>query len=79
MWLRTRGEHRWNGLGAYTEYRDEKVTFQVRRLSRGQHTLRYRIRAEFPGSFSALPTQVKGVYAPELKANSDELQLKVGG
>ena len=68
-------------LGAYTEYRDEyrdeKVTFQVRSLSRGRHTLRYRIRAEVPGSFSAVPTQVNGVYAPELKANSDELRLKV--
>ena len=72
-----RSGHRWNGLGAYTEYRDEKVTFQVRSLSRGRHTLRYRIRAEVSGSFSALPTQVNGVYAPELKANSDELRLKV--
>ena len=72
-----RSGHRWNGLGAYTEFRDEKVTFQVRSLSRGQHTLRYRIRAEVPGSFIALPTQVNGVYAPELQANSDEIRLKV--
>ena len=68
-----RSGRRWNGLGAYTEFRDEKVTFQVRSLSRGRHTLRYRIRAEVPGSFSApLLTQVNGVYAPELKANSDD-------
>jgi uncharacterized protein YfaS (alpha-2-macroglobulin family) len=37
----------------------------------------YRMRAEVPGTFSALPTRAYAMYAPELKANSDEIKLKV--
>ncbi|MEM7391836.1 MAG: alpha-2-macroglobulin family protein, partial [Verrucomicrobiota bacterium] len=66
-----------NSLGAYMELRDEKVTFQVRRLSTGRHSLTYRLRAETPGRFSALPTQAFGMYAPELRANSDSLKIRV--
>ncbi len=30
-----------------------------------------------PGKFSALPTRAYAMYAPELKANSDEIKLHV--
>jgi uncharacterized protein YfaS (alpha-2-macroglobulin family) len=66
------------GLGAYVELRDEKVNLFVRELPRGRHSLRYRMRAEIPGKFSALPAVGSGMYAPELKANSDELKLQIG-
>jgi uncharacterized protein YfaS (alpha-2-macroglobulin family) len=66
------------GLPAYVELRDEKVTFFVRTLARGKHSLRYRMRAEIPGQFSALPTVGSAMYAPELKGNSDEMKLKIG-
>ncbi|MDP6545580.1 MAG: MG2 domain-containing protein [Phycisphaerae bacterium] len=66
-----------NGMGAYMELRDERVTFFVRRLARGKHSLSYRMRAEIPGKFSALPTRASAMYAPELKANSDEIKLKI--
>ena len=36
-----------------------------------------RLRAEIPGKFSALPTKAGGMYAPELKANSDEVKLRI--
>jgi uncharacterized protein YfaS (alpha-2-macroglobulin family) len=62
---------------AYMELRDEKVAFLVRRLPRGTQTITYRLRAEIPGRFSALPTKGLGVYAPELRANSDEIKLNV--
>jgi hypothetical protein len=64
-----------NGMGAYVEFRDQKVAFFVHRLSRGKHSVSYRLRAEIPGKFSALPTRVYAMYAPELKANSDEIKL----
>jgi hypothetical protein len=35
------------------------------------------MRAEVPGKFSALPAKASGMYAPELKANSDEIKLLV--
>jgi alpha-2-macroglobulin len=66
------------GLGAYVELRDEKVNLFLRELPRGRHSLRYRMRAEIPGKFSALPAMGSGMYAPELKANSDELKLRIG-
>jgi uncharacterized protein YfaS (alpha-2-macroglobulin family) len=49
----------------------------VRKLARGKHSVSYRLRAEIPGTFSALPTRASAMYAPELKANSDEIKLTV--
>jgi uncharacterized protein YfaS (alpha-2-macroglobulin family) len=66
------------GLPAYVELRDEKVTLFLRTLARGKHSLRYRMRAEIPGKFSALPTAGYAMYAPELKGNSDEMKLSIG-
>ncbi len=66
-----------DSLGAYQEFRDEKVVFFVRSLKRGRHSISYRLRAEIPGKFSALPVKAYGMYAPELKANSDEIKLKI--
>lgn len=66
-----------NGLGAYTEYRDDRVVFFVRQLARGRHSVSYRLRAEIPGRFSALPTTASAMYAPELCGNSDEIKLQV--
>jgi uncharacterized protein YfaS (alpha-2-macroglobulin family) len=64
-------------MGAYVEYRDRKVCFFVHRLARGRHSVSYRLRAEIPGKFSALPTRAYAMYAPELKANSDEIKLVI--
>ena len=66
-----------NALGAYTEFRDDRVTFFVHRLARGEHSVSYRLRAEIPGRFSALPAKISAMYAPELRGNSDEEKLAV--
>lgn len=66
-----------NALGAYMELRDERVCFFTRVLPRGRHSLSYRLRAEIPGKFSALPTRASAMYAPELKANSDEMKIGI--
>jgi len=66
-----------NDLGAYVEFRDERVAFFARTLARGKHSVSYRLRAEIPGRFHALPARAQAMYAPELRANSDEIQLKV--
>ena len=63
--------------GPYVEFRDNRVVFFCRALARGRHSLSYRMRAEIPGKFSALPTRGYGMYAPELRANSDEIKLRV--
>ncbi|MEJ5341776.1 MAG: MG2 domain-containing protein [Thermogutta sp.] len=64
-------------LGAYVEFRDNRVVFFCRALERGRYSLSYRMRAEIPGKFSALPTRGYAMYAPELRANSDEIKLRV--
>ncbi|MBX7207120.1 MAG: hypothetical protein K1X78_02305 [Verrucomicrobiaceae bacterium] len=67
----------WKGLPAYQEFRDEKVAFFADRLPRGTHNLSYRVKAEIPGRFSALPAKAEAMYAPELKGNSDEFKARV--
>ena len=66
-----------NELGAYVEFSDNRVVFFARTLARGKHSVSYRMRAEIPGKFSALPTRASAMYAPELKGNSDELKIGV--
>jgi hypothetical protein len=66
-----------NALGAYMELRDNRVSFFLRTLARGKHSVAYRLRAEIPGRFSALPARASAMYAPELKGNSDEIKLRI--
>ena len=75
--VEVRSGYNGNEMGAYVEFRDERVAFFVRALARGKHSLSYRLRAEIPGKFSALPTKASAMYAPELKANSDEIKLLI--
>jgi uncharacterized protein YfaS (alpha-2-macroglobulin family) len=75
--VEVRSGYNGNEMHAYVEFRDERVAFFVRALARGQHSLSYRLRAEIPGKFSALPTKASAMYAPELKANSDEIKLAI--
>ena len=60
------------GFWSYMELRDEKVVFFANSIGQGEHLLRYRLRAEIPGIFHALPTVVYAMYVPELRANGDE-------
>jgi len=66
-----------NALGAYVEFRDDRVAFFTRSLPRGRHSIAYRMRAETPGRFSALPARGAAMYAPELRGNSAEFKVIV--
>lgn len=66
------------GLRAYRELRDDRVSFFLSDLARGRHSVTYRMRAEMPSrKVSALPAEIEGMYAPELVGNSDEFKLQV--
>ncbi|MEZ6127372.1 MAG: MG2 domain-containing protein [Planctomycetaceae bacterium] len=66
------------GLRAYRELRDDRVSFFLSNLARGRHSVSYRLRAEMPSQkVSALPAKIEGMYAPELVGNSDEFKLRV--
>lgn len=75
--MELRSGYNGNDMHAYMELHDERVCFFVRALARGKHSVSYRMRAEIPGKFSALPTKASAMYAPELKANSDEIKLNI--
>src|SRR5690606_12256022 len=75
--VEVRSGYHGNEMGAYMELRDDRVSLFVRRLARGTHSVSYRMRAEIPGKFSALPTKAYAMYAPELKGNSNEIKVKV--
>lgn len=64
-------------IGAYMEPRDRTVDFFVRSLARGKSQVSYQLRAEAPGLYHALPTTAEGMYAPELRGNSDEIRLNI--
>ena len=57
-----------DSLCSNMELRDTKVAFFVDRLPQGSRVLRYRLRAEVPGAFNALPTNAYAMYAPDVRA-----------
>jgi uncharacterized protein YfaS (alpha-2-macroglobulin family)/tetratricopeptide (TPR) repeat protein len=65
------------GLRAYRELRDDRVSFFLSQLARGNHSISYRLRAETPGRMAALPARIEGMYAPELVGNSNDFKLQV--
>jgi uncharacterized protein YfaS (alpha-2-macroglobulin family) len=74
--LRSSGREE-NGLWSQMELRDQKVAFFLPTLPQGTRALTYRLRAETPGRFHALPTNGYAMYAPEIRTLSDEFQLGV--
>jgi hypothetical protein len=61
----------------YRELRDRKVALFIDSLEQGFWEIRYELRAEVPGVFHALPLSAEAMYAPEIRANSQEQHLKV--
>lgn len=65
------------GLWSNMELRDEKVAFFLSSLPQGRRTLTYRLRAEIPGRFHALPTNGYAMYAPEIRTLSQEATFTI--
>ncbi len=72
------GERYGDGLCSDMELRDTKTAFFVDHLPQGTRVLRYRLRAEIPGTFHALPTNGYAMYAPEVRALSSGWHVTVG-
>jgi len=53
------------------------VTMFASWVPQGKHTLKYRLRAETPGKFHALPTVSEAMYAPLVRANTDEMRINI--
>lgn len=65
------------GLSIFRELRDTKVGLCIRWLPKGNYSIRYQLRSEAPGRFTAMPTVIQGMYAPELRGNSTDFDLQV--
>jgi len=71
------GEKAGLGLWSNMELRDQKVVFFIAHLPQGNRTLTYRLRAEAPGEFHILPTNGYAMYAPNVRALSEEGKIGV--
>jgi uncharacterized protein YfaS (alpha-2-macroglobulin family) len=59
------------------ELRDQKIAFFLDTLPQGTHRITYKLRAEVPGVFHALPTNGFANYSPDIRATSDEWTVTV--
>jgi uncharacterized protein YfaS (alpha-2-macroglobulin family) len=67
------GQRRW----VHRELRDRKVALFIDKLPEGFWEMRYELRAEVPGDFHALPLLGLAMYVPEIRANGEEMQLRI--
>lgn len=65
------------GLCQNVELRDDRVAFFVSYMHQGYARLKYQLRCEVPGTFSALPTQGGSMYVAEVRANSEEWKCTI--
>ncbi|HEY3319713.1 MAG TPA: alpha-2-macroglobulin family protein [Planctomycetota bacterium] len=72
-----RSGHTYSELCANVELRDDRIAFFAYYLPRGESVLTYRLWAQTPGTFTALPAQCFAMYSPQLRASSAGLKLKV--
>ncbi len=61
----------------YQELRDQKVAFMLESLPQGKTVIKYQLRAETPGVFRILPTNAYAMYAPSIRALSEEGQAHI--
>ncbi len=67
----------WDWWWADQVVRDELMAFALRELPAGTRTLTYRIKAQVPGRYCAMPTTAYNMYDPRLRANgtADEIVI----
>jgi uncharacterized protein YfaS (alpha-2-macroglobulin family) len=61
----------------HQEWRDRKVALFLDKLPEGVWEIRYNLRAEVPGKFSAMPAVGHAMYIPEIRGNSRENKMQV--
>jgi uncharacterized protein YfaS (alpha-2-macroglobulin family) len=66
-----------DGLCSDMELRDDRVAFFMDTLPQGTRRITYRLRAEIPGRFHVLPANSYAMYAPAIRATSDEAHLQI--
>jgi len=67
----------WSWWYAQREYRDEKVVFFASYFRKGRKTLKYRLRAETPGTYRALPAIAELMYIRDIGGRSNEAVFRI--
>lgn len=76
--VETHSGHAWDaGLRYYREMRERYTGLCIEELPRGQYSIRYQLRAETPGTFTAAPATIAGMYAPDLRGNSANKRIAI--
>jgi uncharacterized protein YfaS (alpha-2-macroglobulin family) len=47
------------------------------RLDQGETVYSYRLKAEVPGDYAALPASIKGMYSPDIGSTTDSTRVEV--
>lgn len=64
-------------VSGYKELGDEEIRLFLSSLPMGEYRLYHRLRAERPGRFSAMPSVIEAMYAPELRGNSHDQKISI--
>jgi len=74
------GVEQWEWFYWYTglDIRDERIVFFMRALKKGESVLEYTLRAETPGSVTALPGVVSNMYDADDNASTSAKKIEVG-
>lgn len=67
----------WNYWYSDRDVRDERISYYIDRLPRGQSVLEYEMRAGTPGNFIALPPVLQGMYQPDLQLCGKEMRVRI--
>ena len=59
------------------EYRDDRLVVFFGSYSSGERKIVYRLRAETPGNYTAMPARAEMMYFPEIQGNSTQRNLQI--
>ncbi len=76
IYLEAKSGYSW-AAGAYVELWNRQRSALFERLRRGEAVMRYRLRAEVPGTYAALPARVYGMYAPDIGSSTASAIIEV--
>lgn len=69
----------WGFQATHQEARDDRMVWFLAEKPAGTAAFTYRLRAERPGTYHALPARAELMYRPEVQANSDETIVRIEG
>jgi hypothetical protein len=76
IYLEAKSGYSW-AAGAYVELWNKQRVLFFERLPRGETVAKYRLRAEVPGAYTALPARVYGMYSPDIGSSTASTVVEI--